>query len=110
MPRIQDLFRSIRETIAENRILVPGARKQVNWPICLTCGREPYAVNLEAVGKWCVEIRVKCCHKALGQIQKNDRVFEDSVRVDIPIGTERNEHIAWALKTGRFFDPTRPPK
>jgi hypothetical protein len=91
---------------------VPGRKHgdKSNWPICLTCGREPESVNLEDVSKYAVEIRVRCCHKAPSSWKEGDKLFEDSVRVNIPIGTERNEHIAWALKTGRFFDPARPPK
>lgn len=103
-----NLLKSIRETMRADRIIVPGRRrKNANWPICMTCGREPYAVNLEDVGKNSVEIKVKCCHKALSDIQPTDATFEDSARVDIPVGTERNEHISWALKSIRWFDPTK---
>jgi hypothetical protein len=110
MPRIANLFRSIREQVAADRIFLPGKRKNANWPICLTCGREPYSVNLEDVSRWSVDIKVKCCHKAFSEIKPSDKSFEDSVRVNIPVGTDRDEHIAWALKSMRFFDPTRPPK
>lgn len=110
MPRIQDLFRSIRETVAANRILTPGYRKRSTWPVCLTCGREPYSVKVEDINSHSVEIRVKCGHKPVSQMTDTDRVFEDAVKVDIPIGTEREEHIKWALTSLRYFDPARPPK
>lgn len=100
----------IREQVSADRgsSFMPGKRKNQNWPICLTCGRQPHAVNLEDIGKYSVQIRVKCTHKAMPG--PNDKDFEDSMTVSIPIGTERNEHIAMALKNGRFFDPTKPSK
>ena len=112
MRPIKDLLRSIRETATADRIIVPGQPKRKNraWPICITCGREPYSVNLEHVSRTKVEIKVKCGHKPYWQMGPQDKVFEDSVTVDIPFGAERNEHIGLAMRSARFFDPTRPPK
>lgn len=110
MPKSKkDLIKQIRETVAEDRVLVPGrSRRNANWPICLTCGREPHCVQLEDISRFKVEIRVKCTHMVNPPPEAPD--FEDSITVDIPIGTERDEHIGMALRSGRFFDPTRPPK
>lgn len=104
----KDLIKMIRETVHFDRTFQPGARKNRAWPICLTCGREPHAVNLEDVGKYNVDVRVKCTHKA--NPGPNDREFEDVMTVTIPFGAERTEHISMALKNGRFFDPTKPEK
>jgi hypothetical protein len=113
MPRpIKDLLKSLRESAQADRIIVPGQPRRRNkaWPICITCGREPYAVNLESVSRTRVEIRVKCGHKPYWQMTPQDKVFEDSATIDIPFGADRTEHINLAMKHLRWFDPTRPPK
>lgn len=106
------LLKELRKTAQADRILIPGrgGRKNRAWPVCITCGREPFSVNLEDVGKTKVEIRVKCAHKPYYLIEKDDRIYEEAATVDIPIGTERNEHIDWALKHLRWFDPAQVPK
>lgn len=110
--KVRDLLKSIRQTAAADRILIPGrgGRKNRAWPVCMTCGREPYSVQLEDVGKNSVEVRVKCGHKPYHLMADNDMVYEDSARIEIPFGTERVEHLNWALQHQRWFDPTTPPK
>jgi hypothetical protein len=111
--KVKNLLRSMREAAQADRIIVPGhvRRKNRNWPICLMCGREPFSVQMEDIGARRVEVRVKCAHKPYWEIRQGvDRIYEDTIRVDIPEGTERTEHIAWALKHGRFFDPNAVPK
>ena len=113
MPRqIKDLIRSLRETAQADRILVPGRprRRNKTWPICATCGREPYSVNLEDVGNNKVEIKVKCGHKPYWNMSDKEQAFEDSATILIPFGADRAEHISSALKHLRWFDPTKPPK
>lgn len=101
---VVNLFRTIRENLKGQKLFMPGLRrKSANWPICMTCGREPHAVNLEEVSKWRVGIRAKCTHKAYPE--PSDPDFESVVYFDIPVGTDRDEHIRWALTAGRFFDP-----
>lgn len=104
---VRDLFRTIRENVkASKGLFYPGNRKKhANWPVCLTCGREPHAVNLEDIGKYRVAIRAKCTHK--GNPTVSDKEFEDVLYFDIPVGTDRDEHIRWALTSGRFFDPSK---
>lgn len=65
-------------------------------------------MNLENIGKYSLDIRAKCTHMA--DPSEKDREFEDVLTVNIPFGAERDEHIATALKSGRFFDPTKPEK
>ena len=108
----RDLLKGIQESVARDRIIVPGVvkRHRASWPICLTCGREPFSVNLEDAGKNRVEVRVKCYHKNFHEASDSDRIFEDYAIIDIPFGADREEHIGWALRSLSWFDPTRPAK
>lgn len=111
--KVKDLLKSMRESAQADRIIIPGQvrRKNRAWPVCMTCGREPFAVNLEDVGEKRIEVRVKCAHKHYWEIQQGkDPIFEDSVKFDVPIGTDRDKHIEWALRHGRYFDPNAVPK
>lgn len=109
---IKDLIKSLRETAQADRLILPGHYRRRNkaWPICATCGREPYSVNLEDLGDNKIEIRAKCGHKAYWNMTEKEKGFEDSVTLTVPFGTKREEYIKSALSHTRFFDPTRPPK
>lgn len=115
MKKIKDLIASVREAAQADRIIVPGKvrRKNHTWPICLTCGREPYAVNIVDMGSQRVDVMAKCGHKPYWLMTPDDKSFEDVITVSIPFGansTERQEYISMAIKNGRFFDPAAPSK
>jgi hypothetical protein len=112
-----DWLEQIREQGMKDRlyekkgIWTPGARVLPNWPICMTCSKQPHSVELVDEGSSRLEIRVKCTHKAFPE--PSDPEFEDSVKVSIPSGLSqdaRDEQIGWALRNVKVFDPSRPKK
>lgn len=115
--RRTDWLKAIQEQAMKDRLLErkglwqPGARVTPNWPVCMTCGRHPHAVNLEDEGSGRLEIRVKCTH--MSNPPPSAPEYEDSVRVNIPTGLSEaayEQQVGWALKNVKVFDPSRPPK
>lgn len=108
--KVKSLMDSIREYNQTNKVVVPGGRPTAAWPICMTCGREPYSVELMDVSNTRIEVRVKCAHKALSQIEEKDPSWEDYAQFDVPFGADREEHIKWAIRSTLWFDPLKPEK
>lgn len=111
MRSVKDLLKEIRRTAAADRILIPGqgGRQNRAWPICVTCGREPFFVNQEDKGNMRVDVRVKCGHKPYYELTKDDRVYEEVATIDLSAfgsnSEERDEHIGWCLRSIRWFSP-----
>ena len=119
------LLHEIRKGLHEDRVWTPGRRGKrtgITWPICLTCGREVYSVNMEDVGPDEVEVRVKCGHgnpnasfedyaKVKLEWHINPSVKEDPHKDDTdPEVVNYNKAIEWALRSVKWFDPSVPEK
>lgn len=105
--RTRDIFSLIKENNQADHGRGGIKRRRPIWPVCLLCNREPFRVELSDINANTVEIRAWCYHKPYIEAADNEPAFEDWIQITIPFGTSREEHIGWALKNGRFFDPTK---
>ena len=116
VPRRKDLIRMITKQAADarNGTILDSEGKAMqhpNWPTCLTCGLQPYKVEMMDCDDNCwVEVRVECLHQDPDLAPDNAPVFEDWAKIYVPYGVKREEHIGMCLRYGTWFDPKRPPK
>ncbi len=90
--RNKSFINQVQQKAADNRrrIWSPGERTSNDWPICLQCGKEVDAAQLENVNQLSCEIRVKCHGK------------EDFYRVNFPYRIDgdvlSDDRANWAIK------------
>lgn len=104
--KVIKLTEAIRKAAHHERqlIMMPGERTYRTWPVCMLCGKEVDACNLENANYKSCEIRAKCHGE------------EDSLKVvwDLPRNSNDGDiledpHVGWAIKRAmhdfRPFDP-----
>ncbi len=114
--KIISLAEQLRKAAKVNRelILMPGERTQRSWPLCLTCGREVDAVNLEDVSTKGCEIRAKChgkedAYRVTWELSQHDSTKDvlDDLNVGFAIKRAMADFCPFAVENSHDYSSKR---